>query len=178
MTDDERADVVEMLKKSANEYLSAIDVNESQWHWKPAPERWSIGQTAEHIVQAEVVIFRRLQVAILSPKNPDWETRTAGKADLLKRVMLDRTQKATAPETTRPQGLCKEETVRRFGELRAEVITFAEETQIPLKEHTAEHPFPVFNTLNAYQWLLLVPLHHMRHHLQIGEIKASPGYPK
>jgi len=177
MTNDERADVVEMLKKSANEYLSAIDVNESQWHWKPAPERWSIGQTAEHIVQAEVVIFRRLQVAVQSPKNRDWEARTAGKDDLLRRVMLDRTQKAAAPATTRPQGLSKEETVRRFRELRAQVITFADETQIPLKEYTAEHPFPVFNTLNAYQWLLLVPLHHMRHHLQIGEIKASLGYP-
>src|SRR5215472_13648962 len=105
MTDGERADVMQMLKNSANEYLSSIDVNESQWHWKPAPERWSIGQTAEHIVQAEVVIFRRLQVAVQSPKNPDWKTRTAGKADLLKRVMLDRTQKATAPEKTRPQGL-------------------------------------------------------------------------
>ena len=178
MTNQERDHVVQMLKNSASEYLSSIDVNESQWHWTPAPERWSVGQTAEHIVQAEVVIFRRLQVPVQSPKNRDGEARTAGKADLLKRVMLDRTQKATAPETTRPQGLCKEETVRRFRELRAQVITFAEETQIPLKEHTAEHPFPVFNTLNGYQWLLLVPLHHMRHNLQIAEIKASPGYPK
>src|SRR5215472_17157238 len=70
MTDGERADVVQMLKSSANEYLSSIDVNDSQWHWKPAPECWSIGQTAEHIVQAEVVIFRRLDAFSSRQRQP------------------------------------------------------------------------------------------------------------
>jgi len=47
-----------------------------------------------------------------------------------------------------------------------------------LKEHTVDHPFPVFGTLNAYQWLIYVPLHNMRHDQQIAEVKASPGFPK
>jgi hypothetical protein len=33
----------------------------------------------------------------------------------------------------------------------------------------AEHPFPVFNMLNAYQWLLYIPLHNARHNRQIAE---------
>jgi len=49
---------------------------------------------------------------------------------------------------------------------------------VPLKEHTVDHPFPVFGTLNAYQWLIYVPLHNMRHDQQIAEVKASPGFPK
>lgn len=129
-------------------------------------------------MQAEVILFRRLQHTIQLPADPDWETKTAVKTELLERVMPDRSQKATAPEPTQPQRLSQEEVVRRFQELRAQIIKFAEETEIPLKEHTAEHPFPVFNTLNAYQWLLLVPLHTMRHNQQIAEIKATPGYPK
>jgi hypothetical protein len=46
-----------------------------------------------------------------------------------------------------------------------------------LKEHNSDHPFPVFKTLNAYQWLLYIPLHNLRHDQQIAEVKATPGYP-
>lgn len=28
---------------------------------------------------------------------------------------------------------------------------------------------PVFNMLNAYQWLLYIPLHNVRHNRQIAE---------
>jgi hypothetical protein len=31
--------------------------------------------------------------------------------------------------------------------------------------------------LDCYQWLLVVGQHSLRHALQIGEIKASAGYP-
>jgi DinB superfamily len=179
MTAEERAHVVQQLKDSEREYLFSIaNVSEAQWNWKPAPDRWSVGQTAEHIMQSEVVLFRRIQHATRSPANPDWEKKTAGKTEVLERVMPDRSQKATAPEATQPQGLSKEEVVSRFKELRAQIIKFAEETQIPLEEYTAEHPFPNFSTLNTYQWLLLVPLHNRRHDHQIAEVKATPGYPK
>lgn len=179
MTAEQRAYIVHMLKESASQYFFSIDdVHQRQWEWKPAPDRWSVGQTAEHIVQAEAVIFARLQHAIQSPANRDWEKATLGKAAMLERVMLDRTQKAVAPPSTQPQGIAKEEAVRRFNDLRAVVIRFAEETRLPLDEHAADHPFPAFSSLSAYQWLMLVPLHQMRHQQQIAEIKATPGYPK
>jgi hypothetical protein len=178
MTSEERTHLVQLLKDSETEYLSSIEkVDEAQWSWKPAPDRWSVGQAAEHIMQSEVVLFRRIQHAIQSPVNPDWGTKTANKTELIKRVMPDRSQKATAPETTKPQGLSKQEVVRRFKELRAQIIEFAQETQIALKEHTAEHPFPTFATLNTYQWLLLVPLHNRRHDHQIAEVTATLGIP-
>ena len=63
----------------------------------------------------------------------------------------------------------------RFKEARAKTIQFATETQLPLKEHLSANPF--FGDLNAYQWLIYIPLHNMRHDQQIAEVKASPGYP-
>jgi hypothetical protein len=179
MTVEERAHVIQQLKDSEQEYLASIgNVTEAQWKWKPAPDMWSVGETAEHIMQAEVVIFRRLQHAIQAPPSPDCDAKTEGKTEMLGRVMLNRSQKATAPEITQPQGLPREEIVRRFRELRAQIIGFAQATQLPLQAYAAEHPFPTFNTLNAFQWLLLIPLHQMRHVHQIAEIKAAPGYPK
>lgn len=179
MTSEERAHVIQLLRDSEAECLSHIEnLSEAQWNWKPAPYRWSLGQTAEHILLAEITLFGAVQHAIQSPTNPDWETKTAGKTKLLERMMPDRRGKVTAPERVQPQGLSRAEGVRRLEELRANTIQFARETQIPLKEHTAEHPFPTFKTLNAYQWLLFIPLHNLRHNQQIAEGKTTPGYPK
>lgn len=168
-----------MTAEAQAEYLAAIgNVSEEQWEWKPAPDRWSVGEIAEHILLAESALFRAVQLAIQSPPNPDWQTKTAGKTEFIEKVMPDRSRKVSAPEQLQPRGLPKGEVIRRFKEARAQTIRFAETTQIPLKEHTYDNPFPVFNTLNAYQWLIYIPLHNMRHDQQIAEVKATPGYPK
>jgi hypothetical protein len=179
MTAQERAHVVKLLQDSQKEFLSYLEnVSEAQWNWKPAPDRWSVGETAEHVMLSESRLLGAVERAVDAPANPVWEKGSAGKTELLERVMPDRSHKAVAPEAIQPHGLSRAEVIRRFNELRAKTIKFAQETQVPLKEHTREHPFPVFKTLNAYQWLLYIPLHNLRHDQQIAEVKATPGYPK
>ena len=179
MTPEERAHAIKLLEDSRAECLSYIEnLSDAQWAWKAAADRWSIGETAEHIMLAEESLFGQVRRALASPANPDWEKKTAGKTEFLERVLLDRSHKAVAPEQIRPQGLSREEVLRRFMEGRAQTIQFTRETQAALKEHTTEHSFKVFNTLNAYQWLIYIPLHNLRHDQQIAEVKASPGYPK
>jgi hypothetical protein len=113
MTPEERAHVVKLLEDSQKEYLSYLEnVNEAQWTWKPAPDRWSVGQTAEHILLAETALFRGVESALAAAPNPDWQKATAGKTELLERVMPDRSHKATAPESVQPQaGLSKAEVI-------------------------------------------------------------------
>lgn len=178
MTAEERAKVVKWLDESRQEFLAAIDgVTEEQWNWKPAPNRWSVGETAEHIVLAEGMLFGNTTRALASPANPEWETKTKGKTELIERVMAPRMGKAQAPEPVVPGGkLNRQEVLERFHKQRAEIEKFAA-TDLPLKMHTVDHPFPVFSTLNAYQWFIYVPLHTMRHDKQIAEVKATPGYP-
>lgn len=179
MTPDERAHVIKLLEDSRAEFLSAVEkVSEVQWKWKAAPDRWSVGETAEHILLAEALLFSKVTQALAAPVNPDWEKATAGKTAFLERVMVDRRNKASAPEAIRPQGLSKDEVIRRYKEERGKTIQFAEGTQAALKEHTTEHPFKVFGTLNAYQWLIYIPLHNLRHDQQISEVQSTPGYPK
>jgi Tfp pilus assembly protein PilV len=180
MTTAERAHAIQLLQDSQKEFLSYVDgLTDEQWNWKSAPERWSVGETAEHIMLAEGLLFSAVQGAVASPVNPDWETKTKGKTEFIEKVMVDRSHKATAPEQIVPHGkLTREETIQKYKEGRARTMKFAEETQVALKEHTFEHPFPVFGTLNAYQWLIYIPLHNMRHDQQIAEVKASPGFPK
>ncbi len=179
MTADERAKVITLLNESRDQLLQSVDgLSEAQWKWKSAPDRWSVGECAEHIVLAEKGLFGRLQQAVANPPNPDWETKTGQKAAFLEKVMPTRTGKAKAPEEIVPAGkMSRTEVLAVFAEQRVPIVKFAEETQVALKEHTSEHPFAIFNTLNAYDWLLYIPFHTMRHVKQIQEVKATSGFP-
>ena len=49
-TPQERANVIQLLKDSRKETIDAVkDLTDEQWKWKPAPDRWSVGEVAEHI---------------------------------------------------------------------------------------------------------------------------------
>lgn len=180
MSPEERATVVKLLVDSRKEFIDSIqDLTDAQWNFRPGPFRWTIGEISEHIVLAEGRLFLAVTKAVQTPPDPDWEARTSGKTAFLNQVMPNRTGRAQAPWEIQPKGkLSKSEVIRRYNEVRDRTLQFAQQSQIPLKEHTLEHPFPQFNTLNAYQWLIYIPLHNQRHDKQIAEVKASPGYPK
>ncbi|MFN0118934.1 MAG: DinB family protein [Blastocatellia bacterium] len=180
MTKEEREMVLKLLREARQETLDAIkNVSEAQWTFKPAPEKWSVGEVAEHIFMAEGALFSRVEEALAAPLNPEWEAKTKGKTEFLLDVMAPRKGRAQAPESIVPTGkMTKTEFLKKYEEARAGTMKFAQATDKPLKGHTAEHPFKVFNTLNAYQWLIYIPLHNQRHNKQIAEVMANPVYPK
>jgi hypothetical protein len=180
MTVEERAKVVKLLLDTQKEYLDLTEnLSDAQWSYHPAPFAWSAGQTAEHIMLAEGLLFKAVQGALAQKPNPDWEAKTAPKAEFIERAMPNRDRHAVAPDIIQPTGkLSKAEVLSRFKEARAVTLKFAQETQIPLKEYTLDHPFPVFGTLNAYDWLIYIPLHNIRHNKQIAAVKTSPGFPQ
>jgi DinB superfamily len=146
--------------------------------FQTSPDRWSVGETAEHIMLAEARLFAGAQRALAAPPNPDWEAKTRGKTEFLEKVLVDRSHKAQAPEPIQPHAqLSREEVIARYKQGRARTLKFIQETDAPLKEHTTDHPFPIFGTLNAYQWIIYIPLHNLRHNQQIAEVKASAGFP-
>jgi len=177
---EERAKAIKYLVDSQKELLASIEgLSEAQWKFKAAPEKWSVGEVAEHILLAEGLLFSAVERALAAKPNPDWETKTKGKTELLERALVNRTTKAQAPESIVPTGkLSRDEVIARFNEARAKTLKFASTTDLPLKDHTVEHPFPIFSTLNAYQWLIYIPLHNLRHNQQIAEVKADARFPK
>jgi len=181
ITPEERAKLLRYLHDSENEFLASIqDVSDAQWRWKPAPEKWSVGEVAQHVTIAEGFLFALSTKAMESPADPDWETKTKGKTELLERALVNRTRKVQAPEPLQQNGITmtRDECIAKFKAARARTIEFAETTQLPLREHITAGPFPVFDPLNAYHFVLYIPLHNLRHDQQIAEVKATPGYPK
>jgi hypothetical protein len=74
--------------------------------------------------------------------------------------------------------MTREQILAGFRKARAESLALMEETQAPLHAHTADHPFPVFGTLSAYQWICYIPWHTQRHLKQIAGVKADPKFPQ
>ncbi|HEY8461135.1 MAG TPA: DinB family protein [Blastocatellia bacterium] len=180
MTADERAKVIKLLNDSHKRTLDLMEgLTEEQLKFKSGPEKWSVLEVAEHISLAEEQLFRAVEGALAAKENPEWEAKTKGKTEFLERAIVNRDRKVSAPESIVPSGkLTRDEVIAKLKESRAKTLKFAEETKLPLKAHTLDHPFPVFNTLNAYQWLIYIPLHNIRHNQQIEEVKANPNFPK
>src|SRR5713226_10165421 len=132
MTTEDRTKVIHWLEESSQEFHTAIDgVTEEQWKWKPTPQRWSVGETAEHIVLAEALLFGNVQKAIASQPNPAWEEKTRGKTEFIEKVMAPRLGKATAPEPIVPSGKLTQAQVREtFETQRAEIEKFAKDTDV------------------------------------------------
>jgi hypothetical protein len=179
MTAEDRAKVIKLLNESHKQTLDMMEgLSEEQLKFKSAPEKWSVLEVAEHIWLAEGRLFSAVQGALAAGQNPEWETKTKGKTEFLEKVMVSRDRKAQAPENIVPSGkLTRDDVIAKLKEARAKTLKFTEETKLPLKAHTLDHPFPVFNTLNAYQWLIYIPLHNIRHNKQIEEVKADPNFP-
>ena len=180
MTADERAKVIKWMADTQKDYLDRIEhMSDAQWSWRPAPFRWTAGEVAEHIMLTEARLFGAMQAALAAPINPNWQAKTKGKDAFIERAVPSRATRVQAPIEIRPTGkLTREEVIRRYKELRARVLEFTQKTDAPLKAHTIDHPMPVFNTLNAYDWLIYIPSHTERHLKQMAEVMAAPGYPK
>ena len=177
MTEAERAELVELLLKSEREFMQELEgLNERQWSFKLGPDRWSVGEVVEHIVLADGLLFDTATKSLTGQPDAQWDA-TLSKTETLRRALLDRSCRVDALGVIQPRrAMPREELLSRFSDQRARVLRYARETDAPLKAHTAANPF--FGSLNAHQWLLDIPLHHLRHNQQIAEVKASAAYPR
>lgn len=177
---EEKTKAVNLLKESRDEFLKQVEgLTAEQWRFKPAPDRWSIAEVSEHIMRTELGLFGFVKKALADPVNPEWEKKTEGKTAFIEKVMPTPVQRAQAPVEVRPEGkMTREEVLEGFKKGRGQVLELMETTEAPLHAHTADHPFPVFGTLSAYQWICYIPWHTQRHLKQIAGVKADPNFPK
>ena len=180
MSKEDRAKVLKWLDESNAQTIAAVEkLSDAQWSFKAAPGKWSVGEVVEHIMLAEGTLFAQMEKALAAPVIPDWAVKTKGKADFIERVMVKRQGKAQAPEAIVPSGkIPRAELMAKLKAARAKTREFTAKTEDEMHSHTTDHVFPVFNTLSAYQWLIYIPLHNIRHNQQIEEVKANANFPK
>jgi hypothetical protein len=176
----ERDHAIAELESSRNAFLEATSgLSEAQWNFKPAPDRWSVAECAEHIGVTEAFILKMItEQALKGPAEPEKRAEVQGKDSSILVAALDRSAKFKAPEVIQPtrRWATSGEITKNVLEYRARTIEFVSTTQEDLRDHFMDHP--VFKTLDTYQWILLTSAHMRRHTAQILEVKADPNFPK
>jgi DinB superfamily len=176
----ERDHAVAELESSRKAFLEATNgLSEAQWNFKPAPDRWSVAECAEHIGVTEAFILNLItEQALKGPAEPEKRAQVQGKDTSMMAMAVDRSAKFKAPESIQPtrRWATSGEITKNVLENRARTIQFVSTTQEDLRDHFMDHP--VFKTLDTYQWILLTSAHMRRHTAQILEVKADPNFPK
>jgi hypothetical protein len=178
ITPQEREQAIKYLEKTRAGVLAATKgLSEAQWNFKPAPDRWSVAEVAEHLAAAEDFLMDMVHEKLMkAPPRPDGEDVKSIDEFVLQKVP-DRTVKVQAPEPLRPTNRfgSPKESLKHFKEGRAKTIKFLKQAE-DLRAHAVDSPLG--KKLDGYQWVLLVAAHSERHTKQIDEVKADPAFPK
>jgi hypothetical protein len=180
LTPAERDAALKSLQATHDAFLQSIaGLSEKQWKFKPAPDRWSVAEVAEHITVSESTILGLVQEKIMAgPATPDKRAEVKVTDVQILQLVPDRTHKAQAPEFLKPTGryATREELIKTFEAERKTTMDYVKTTDADLRDHFAPHP--MLGTMDAYQYILLISAHSERHTKQIEEVKADPNFPK
>jgi uncharacterized damage-inducible protein DinB len=178
LTQADREKAAKYLEQTRDGVIAATKgLSEAQMKFKPAPDRWSVAETLEHITLAEDFLFQNVTDKIMKAPAGPADRDTAKLDSMILTMVPDRSQKRQAPGPLVPSGRwTPADTLDHFEKSRAKTISFLESTP-DLREHaSAENPFQ--QPMDAYQWLLFIASHSDRHTKQILEVKADPNFPK
>ena len=178
LTKAERERLVNHLQKTRQFLLDEVaGLSEAQANFKPAEDRWSIAECAEHITLSEDFLRGAVGQAMQAPAAPERKEELKGKEDQVLQFVTDRSQKFQAPEPLRPTGRWDslEATIEVFKASRKKTLDYAHSTPEDLRSHIVAFPT---GDMDAYQFLLFLSGHTERHTLQIQEVKAHSDFPK
>ncbi len=153
-------------------------LSEAQLHFKASDSTWSVSQCLEHIIITENMIFGMIKEAMEKPENPERREEIKFSDKEIMAMVIDRSEKYKAPEILIGKGKYNdaETAIADLKNQRAEVLSFIENTPIEeLRNRVNDSPA---GATDAYQSLLFMAGHTVRHTLQIEEIKADANFPE
>jgi len=177
LTQADRDRAIAELTASRQQFLDSVaGLSPAQWNFKPDEKTWSVAECAEHIALSEDLIFGSVTRIVQAPAAPD--QKSAVTDDFILKALVNRSHKFQAPAVLQPKHTfaTPQETIDHFKQSRERTIAYVRETQDDLRGHFFDHP--VFKTMDAYQWILLLSAHSQRHTAQLNEVKANPNFPK
>jgi DinB superfamily len=176
----ERKFIVHHLKETKADFLKSVkNLSEAQLNFKPAPDKWSVKECAQHLALAEAGLWQWAEMTLKQTANPDKRTEIKMTDEDMLKGVTNRAQKAQYPENFQPKNAkwaTIDETLNAFKEQRGKLIDNIKNTTEDMRGHiAAETPF---GPIDAYQIVLLISAHSSRHTQQINEVKANPDFPK
>jgi hypothetical protein len=173
-TEIDKAGLLEALRKGGDAFLCSVaGVSEAACRLRPAENRWSVLECAEHVAVAEEVMLA-LVTGEKQARDPEGPKRD----DRILRSGTDRSTRFAASDQSQPRGRFSTlaEAVAHFQAVRQRTLRLVEQTGEDLRATEVKHPHHVVGVISTYECLLLMGSHAQRHALQIEEIKNSPAY--
>jgi DinB superfamily len=172
--------VVQTLQRTRDAFVAAThELSEAQYHFKPDPDRWSIGQIVEHVALSELRLLDLVTAKLPHAPAPSVEKpRGPARFARLDAIVPSRDQRRiVAPEMLVPKGTwaSPEVSLAAFVEARDQTIAAAAAAGPAALEHVLPHRF--FGALDLEEWAYFMALHSARHTAQVVEIKGAPGFP-
>lgn len=168
--------IVRHLNAAKEKFLASVaGLSEAQLKFKPAADRWSIAEIAEHIVLSETFLHEVVSNMLKSPATPDKKS-TVPDAAVLQNA-ADRTNRLQTRDSLVPTGRwgTLKQTLKEFDAARTRTLALVKAQQPELRSHFAKFG-PL--EMDAHQWLLSLAGHSERHTAQINEVKAAKNFPQ
>ncbi|MBL0745226.1 DinB family protein [Chryseolinea lacunae] len=178
LTSAERKYAVDLLQENKDKILQKVNgLTAEQLNFKADANSWSIAECLEHIATSETKIFAQSQASLKEPADPSKRSEVkVTDIDIVKMVSDRSTKRKAEPELV-PNGKFGsfDGIVREFKTARDNNIYYLKTTTDDLRNHYNDFPF---GKIDAYQTILLMTAHSIRHTAQIDEVMKNPNFPK
>jgi hypothetical protein len=177
-TEADRDYLIKNLISSRDELITeTANLNEKQWNYKEAPNRWSINQVVEHIDIWELLMQHEISISLTAGPKPDFVKYIVADSNFYNFIMQEKPHVATdftKPFTfSVPLGInTGENNMEWFLKMRNESINYLKFTHDDLRNYVFK-----YDTASVHQIYILTFGHTNRHIRQIKKIKQSPGFP-
>lgn len=164
----DRAALLDILAASASRFRTATQgLTADQWNHRPAPDKWSSADLAEHLALSEDVLPRLARKALSEPADERDEVQVREQDAEIVDSMKDDAWHGNATEAIKPKRAFPDgpAAAAAFQERRARTVAYVRDTDDALRMHTFPHP--AYGPLDGYQWLLMLAHHADRHVRQI-----------
>ena len=177
-TKEERRVAVDYLKHSKQNLKKDVKgLSLAQLDYKKSPGSWSVRESYYHIVLSEIVFWILLEKAMKEPSRPEQRSGLGFTDDELLVKLADRSEKMQSPSHLHPKKApwkSMEDAQAAFKQARTESLKYMKTTTADLRNHFVTLPI---GRMDCYQFILYISAHSARHHEQIAEIIAHPGFP-
>jgi hypothetical protein len=159
------------LQETREIFLNSFaGVTEEQSRIKPAPDRWSVLDTVEHLTTAEGI-----QIKLISTQRTPRPADAPNREGAFLHMIPQRVHKMESPEGAKPIGrfATLAEATEQFKTTRAGVIQFLDQYTENLRGSEVKHPHPAAGMVSICEMLVAMAMHAKRHAAQIEEIRKS-----
>jgi hypothetical protein len=174
----ERDFAAQQLVESRDKLLRLVrGLSIAQLAYKPAPDRWSVGENLEHVILVEHRGRGFVEIALNRPPDASRRSGYPGSAESLTAMLRDRSHPRTGPEQIQPKGRWPlDRLASDFEAARKQTCELIEKSTADLRAHFSPHP--LFGELDCFQWLLVLSAHCDRHRAQSEEVIANESFPR